>query len=175
MTDRIGIMERFFIANKSPLREAYSLLGASNPAMLSKRYAEEDQKIMAAQLWDYQNPELITNKIRIVLESVDSSDLSTEENYWRLNILWFWYHHAISSAIWRYFDKKKAREFSQKALFYQPKGHPNRLTRLFYLLLRDDLAAAEKWRKNITIEPEKKSAEWLMTEFKKLKFSDQTD
>ena len=163
-------MDQIFSVDKSPMSEAYVLLRANNPATLSERYTEEDQKIMNAQLWDYQNFELITNKIRLILEAVDLNYLSAEESYWRSNILWFWYHHAISCAIWRYSDKERAKKFSQKALSYQPKGHPNKLTRLFYLLLHDDSVAAEKWRKNITTEPEKSSAEWLMKEFKTLKF-----
>lgn len=165
-------MKKVFVIDESPFKEAYFLLGAIDPATLSERYTEEDQKIMHAKLWDYQNPEIITNKIRMILETGDLSNLSVEENYLRSNILWFWYHHAISSAIWYYSDKEKAKEFSRKALEYQPKGHPNKLTRLFYLLLHDDIAAAEEWQKSIISESEKSSAEWLIAELKTRKFSD---
>lgn len=158
-------MKRFAV--DSPIKEAYILLGANDPPGLSERYTEEDQKIMHAQLWDYENPGLITNKIRIILEAADPDDLSVEENYWRSNILWFWYHHAISCAIWRYHDKEKAKEFSRKALGYQSKEHPNKLTKLLYLLLHDDLVAAEKWKESITTEPERSSAELLMADFNK--------
>ena len=113
-------MKKIFVASKSPIKEAYLLLKVNSPFELSKKYTEEDQKIMHAKLWDYKNHELIINKIQIILETADSSNLSAEENYCKSNILWFWYHHAISSAIWRYSDKEKAKEFFLKAVELKP-------------------------------------------------------
>ena len=155
---RISIMKRIPVIAKSPLHKAYVLLGASDPSELSERYLEEDQKIVTSRISDYHDQELITNKIRMILETIDPSSLSVEENYWRLNILWLWYHHAISYAIWGHKDKRRAQKYSSLALKYQPKNHPNKITRLLYLLVRNRFSEAKRWEKTIKAGPEKTTA-----------------
>jgi hypothetical protein len=155
---------------KSPLREAYVLLNATHPAELSTRYTQEDQRLMKLQKWDYKDHDLIINKIRHILENADMGKLADSEKEWRSNILWFWYHHAISCAIWRYKDKLKARNFSAKALEFQSATHPNKITRLFYLLLNNRMDEAEKWGAVITNEPEKTTAKRLVAEYKRDSF-----
>ena len=158
MEEAIPTTKEPFEAEKSPLKEAYTLLHAKSPLELSNLYSAEDQRLMAASAWDYGNPTQLTNRIKIILESVDISSLTEEEKEWRSEILWFWYHHAISCAIWRYKDQRAAQEYSARALEIQPEGHPNQLTRLLYLLVRDKVTEAEAWTADITEEPEKSSA-----------------
>ena len=109
----------------SPLKEAYALLGAHTPLELSQRYDARDQELMKAKAWDYNNPTLITNRIKEILEAADVTKLTDDEKEWRQNILWFWYHHAISCAVARYHDKEKVKEYAAKALEYQSEDHPN--------------------------------------------------
>lgn len=163
---------------KSPLREAYLLLGAHTPLELSNLYGIEDQKLMPkregvqpATPWDYDNPQLVINKVKNILENVNLDELTEEERYWRQEILWFWYHHAISCAIWLHKDKEKARQYALKALEYQSQPHPNKITRLLYLLVNDKLEEAEEWIKTTHNEnPDKETAADLLKEYKEHKF-----
>lgn len=150
---------------KSPLKEAYELLNAKTPLELNGRYAEEDQKLFPA-LWDYENPGLITNKIKDIAESVDPNKLTEEEREWRQEILWFWYHHAISCALWRHKDKKTAETYAAKALSLQSEDHPNQITRLLYFLTRDELRDAEDWAARIEDTDEKETALAVIDEYK---------
>jgi hypothetical protein len=165
----VGKSQESFDVEKSPMREAYLLLGAKTPLELSNLYAAEDQKLMPKG-WDYNNPELITNRIKEILEATDPHALTDEENEWRNNILWFWYHHAISCAIWRYKDKAAAQMYSARALEFQSEDHPNKITRLFYFLTRDQLEEAEKWAETIAEEPEKSTSTELLEEYRRGQF-----
>lgn len=156
--------------NKSAIKEAYLLLGAKTPAELSRLYTVEDQKLMKSAFWDYNNPDLVTNKVKNILESADGSLLTENEKDWRKEILWFWYHHAISCAIWRYQDKEAAQLYSQKALEYQESDHPNHITRLLYFLVRDGLKEAKDWAQNIEKDPEKTTAQDLIKEYEERGF-----
>mgnify|MGYP001612450306 CR=1 FL=1 len=150
-------------ASNATLYEAYELMGVTTMYDLSRAYTKEDQKLMKEGTWDYKNPDLLTNKIKILLEKVDPTTLSEEEKEWRGEILWFWYHHAISCALWRYKDKERAQECAEKALGYQDEDHPNKITRLFYFLLHDDLKAAEDLAEGI--ENDKETAQWLIDDY----------
>ncbi len=158
--------EKFAIEN-SPLREAYRLLNARTPLELSNLYTAEDQKLMASREWDYKNPELAVNKIKEILETTDANNLSPDEQDWRREILWFWYHHAISCASWRYKDKSAAQSYTTKALEYQSENHPNKITQLFDFLVNDKVGEAERWAGAIEEEPEKTTAAELLDEYKK--------
>ena len=151
---------------KSPMRAAYELLGAHTPLELSNLYSEEDQKLMKSRSWDYDNPDLVTNKVKGIIEIVDVNKLTEQEKDWRNEILWFWYHHAISCAIWRYKDKEKAKLYASKALEIQDRSHPNQITRLLDLLVNDKIQEAEKWASEINDEVEKETALSLIQEYK---------
>ncbi|MEK7608215.1 MAG: hypothetical protein AAB495_01420 [Patescibacteria group bacterium] len=154
-----------FELEKSPAREAYLLLGAKTPLELSNLYSEEDQRLMLSQSWDYGNPELIVNKVKEILESIDPGALTEDEREWRQEILWFWYHHAISCAIWKYKDKDAAQKYATKALEGQSSGHPNQITRLLDHLVNGRLEEAERWAERIREEPEKSTATSLIKEY----------
>ena len=156
-----------FDIEKSPVKKAYILLDASTPLELSNNYSAKDQEQMRSGSWDYSNRESIVNKVKDILESADFSTLSNEEKEWAQEILWFWYHHAISCAIWRYKDKNAAQLYADKALEYQPTDHPNSISKLLYYLVNDRFEDAEKLANQITQEPEKDTAASLVHDFKR--------
>ncbi len=158
------------ISEHNGIQKAYEIVGATNPAELSRLYTAEDQRLMKSSEWDYENPDLLTNKIKDILEPLDPRNLNDFENDIRGEILWFWYHHAISSAIWRQKDKEKAKEFAKKALEFQSEDHPNKITNLLYLLVHDQLAKAKDWAGAITKEPEKTTSNELIEEYIKGEF-----
>jgi len=160
--DKIGINNEKF----NSIKEAYELLGTQNPVELSQLYDVEDQKLMKSGNWDYDNQDLITNKIKNILEKVDINTLTKEEREWTQEILWFWYHHAISCALWKKKDKEKAREYAKKALEFQDENHPNKLTKLLYLLVNNRFEEATIWSRTITTNPEKETAGDLLKEYK---------
>jgi len=158
--------QQFNIEN-SPMREVYELLEASTPLELSQKYTKAEQPLFISQEWDYENPEQIQNKVKGILESTDPSILTEEEQDWRQEILWFWYHHAISCAIWKK-DKEKAREYSNKALELQDKNHPNKITKILNLLVNDKVDEAEEFVK--TVETDREEAQGLIDDYKEGRF-----
>lgn len=158
--------------NIGVLKKACELLGVKTPLELSNLYTREDQKLMKSNSWDYANQDLVTNKIKNILEQVSESGLTDEEKEWRREILWFWYHHAISCAIWRYQDKEAAKLYASKALEYQPTDHPNKISRLLYFLVNDQPEQAEEWLKTIRDESEKITGLKLLEEYRGHQFFD---
>lgn len=150
-----------FDKNKSILKDVYIGFSVSDPGELQDLYMSEDQKLMKVKKWDYNNPNLIPNKVKNMIEELGISDITDKkEKQWIQNILWMWYHHAISCALWRYGDKEAAIKYSEIALNLQPADHPNKITQLLYFLVRDEIESAEKWVKFITEEPEKTTAQY---------------
>ena len=152
---------------KSPFKRAYLLLNASSSAKLFDKYLIEDQKIVTSKISNYHDPKLITSKIRNILEKVDTRKLTRREQHERRLILWLWYHHAISYAVWGYKDKRQAQKYSSLALKYQPANHPNKITRLLYLLVRDRFAEANKWAKTIKKEKSERTTALKLLKFYK--------
>jgi len=104
----------------------------------------------------------------MILETVDARTLTKEERYERGNILWLWYHHAITYAVWIRKDRMLAQRYSSLALKNQPEGHPNKITRLLYLLIRDRLADAKIWSRTIRAtkgNPEKETAAHIIKRY----------
>lgn len=147
----------------------YELLNVAGPKDLFDRYMEEDQKIVTSGIEDYESKRHITTQIKDLLEGIDREKLTLTEEKEISLILWMWYHHAISYAIWGYKDKKKALLYAKKALKYQPKKHPNRITKLLYLLVRGNLRKAEEWIGEVG-EEERKTAEMLIRMYKNGEF-----
>lgn len=151
-----------------PLHTIYELMGVTSMHDLNRAYTEEDQKLMKEGRWDYEDPELLTNRVKSLLEQVDPITLSEEEKEWREEILWFWYHHAISCAVWRYADRQRAQEYASKALEHQDSNHPNKITKLLYYLVHDDLVSAEKLTE--TMDLDKETAISVIDEYKEKRF-----
>lgn len=153
-----------------PIKKIYELLNAHSPRELSDRYLEEDQKIVTSGISNYHDPNLLINKVRFALERIDARHLSREERYERRLILWLWYHHAISYAIWGDKNVRQARKYSTQAIRYQPKNHSNHITRLLYLLVRHRLTAAVHWAKKLESPVEKAAAKDLIGMYKNGEF-----
>ncbi|HVV38871.1 MAG TPA: hypothetical protein VHD31_00920 [Candidatus Paceibacterota bacterium] len=148
------------------LLEAYAVAGVTTIRDLYRAYIDEDQRLFKAGEWDYENPFLLTNKVRKILSRTNLRALPKEEREWCLEILWFWHHHAISSAIWMHKDKEAARLNAVAALIYQGDDHPNQITTLLTLLVYDNLPEAEQWAERINDEEERETAQKLMKEYK---------
>jgi len=150
------------------IKEAYALLQASSPSELVRKFIKEDQRLLKAQIWDYKNSELVLNKVKEIVESAINNGFATGDKDSEdelKDILWFWYHHATGYAIWGYKDKVKALEFSLKALKYQTSDNPNQITRLLYLLVRNQDVEATDWLKTIVNEPDKTASYGIMKEY----------
>lgn len=160
--------QKKFDRNQSILRDVYVHFSANDPGELQDIYMKADQELMRAGRWDYANPGLVTNQIKEMIEKIGINNIKDEkEKKWiKTYILWMWYHHAISCALSKYGDKEAALEYSEIALKYQPPGHPNKITRLYYFLIRDDLTNAEELQKLITEEPEKSTADFIVKQYK---------
>jgi len=150
----------------SPLRAAYEILGANTPFELSRAYVKAEQVLFKDRSWDYDDVNQVQNIIRGILESVDEANLLEEEIEWRNEILWFWYHHAVSIAGWKK-DKEKQRNFSEKALQYQG-DNPNMLTRIMYLLVHDRIAEAEAWMISKAGDADQETALEMLKNYKQL-------
>lgn len=138
-----NLKEEKFDIETSALKEAYILLNAQTPLELSRNYTAQEQIHFKDHTWDYENTEQIHNIIKNIIESVDENSLHEDEKEWRNEILWFWYHHAISVAGWKR-DTQKQKEFSEMALRFQG-NNPNILTKTMYLLVHGNLDEAEEW------------------------------
>jgi hypothetical protein len=121
--------------------EAFALLGVNTFLNLSLAYSREDQKLMKSRTWDAYNPALITNQVKAILEQIDPNDLEEADCMWRNEILWFWHHHAISCER----SRSRAQAYADKALALQSDDHPNRITRLLWLLAYDRVDDAKQW------------------------------
>ncbi len=148
------------------LQDAYALAGVENINQLRQVYDEEDQRLMKSGMWDYDNPRLLVNRIKAVLESdAENHLISPSESEWRREILWFWHHHAISCAIWRKKDRAAARFHATTALRYQGQDHPNQITYLLFLLVHGSFESAVRWSSRIVDEVEKETAASLLAEY----------
>ncbi len=135
------------------LAQAYELAGVHSPLALSNFYSEEEQVLFIERTWDYDNPDQLHNKIKKEVEEENLDNLTEEEREWCKEILWFWHHHAISCAFWKN-DKAAAQLHAAQALKYQGNDHPNKITRLLFYLVHDELDNAVVWAKTITDKDE---------------------
>ena len=150
----------------SLLIEAYELLGAISPFDLHKKYVEDDQIYFKNGKQDYNNPDLLFNKAKVLIESVGLENLKEKEEMWSREILWFWYHHAISSARVMYPNQELAQAFASKALELQNGEHPNQITQLLYYLVHHDVESAEAWVPNIVDVDDREVVAELIQDYK---------
>ncbi len=129
------------LTNEELIRQAYGLFGVSGPFDFQRAYTLHDQALMKSRQWSAYNPELIINRAKVILEQMDFDVLGEEEKLWFTEVLWFWYHHAISNEVLR----SRARKYADKALSLMDDGHSNRITRLLWYLTRDDVGGAKDW------------------------------
>jgi hypothetical protein len=120
--------------------------------------------------WDYDDPVLIVNRIKLELETADLMSMtSSEGSMWR-EMLWLWHHHAISCAIWKKLDKPRSQFYAKEAVSYMGGEVTNDTTRVLFYLVHDQLSAAEAVAKEIGGGENKVTANLYLTEYKEGKF-----
>lgn len=151
------------------IKRAFALLGVGNFHDLSNAYAQEDQVLMKAGTWDDQDPTLITNQVKGILEGINPAALDEVDRFWWREIMWFWYHHAISCAIWTRKDRTLAQRYADTARKIQGQlGHPNRITEMLRLLVYGQLEDAQELSDQLLTEAH--SAEQLLKEYERGEF-----
>jgi hypothetical protein len=145
-------------------REAPDFFKANTFKELHEAYVIEDQKLFKNREWDPHNPNLIINEIAHLFMRINPEELDSSDREWWAETLWFWYHHAISYALWRR-NKKLAHEYATYALRYQQDDHPNKITKLLWMLTRDDLTGAQKWAAQIPPELDRELAFELISDY----------
>jgi hypothetical protein len=128
------------------IKYIFSLLGVSDFLALSRAYTAEDQRLFKSGTWDPGDSGLLTNQVKVLLEVLNPEELNEEDREWRQEILWFWYHHAVSYAIFKAKSRDQAKLYANRALVLQEgRNHPNQMTRLLWFLIHDRLTDARKW------------------------------
>ncbi len=156
-----------FDYRQSLIKDVYEKFSCQDPGELRDLYYEEDQRLMREAAWDHRNDELLTNQIKDAIEKAGGRNITDPDELLEISdIFWFWYHHAIGTALWLYGDKEEAQRFSAEALAAQTFDNPNQITRLLYYLTRDDLEKAEEWLGSITNKSEKNTARGLIDFYK---------
>jgi len=111
---------------------------------LSRIYTSFDQPIFKNGRWNYDNPRLVVNKIKSSLEKIPDYCFDKRGLMWKREILWFWYHHAISVAI-NHGNLELAREFANQAVKLQGRNPCNQITRLLWHLVHGRIKQARRW------------------------------
>jgi hypothetical protein len=159
-------MERLPTLEKPSLAQILQKHSATSMKDLHLRiYMSDDQIRMKNGTWDYGAPSVCTTVYTDVLK-LDENELSEEDREWRRETLYFWNHHAVSCAIWRYRDLEAARRYVTTALSYQDSKHPNHITKLFMLLLEHKEKEAMEWVESIPDEVEKETARDICTSYR---------
>jgi hypothetical protein len=134
-----------------PIDEICRRCGVGSVQELERYITDIDQRLMKADLWDYRNPNNENNEIvRLLKQRVDLDSLVADEKYWFTQIIWFWYHHAASCALFKYRDRITAQIFADAALEHHEllPDHPNKITPLLYYLAYGRIEEAERWVKS---------------------------
>lgn len=152
-----------FQPERSPMREAYELLGARTPKELYLRYCAAEQVLFSSRAWNYDDPDQLIQKVKRIVAQADERSMTPDEVDWSRSLLWFWYHHAISCAAWRR-DVVQARAFAAMALSPKYERDANNITRLWALLLDDRLEEAEAFV--LTIDEDRQSAEETLEDYR---------
>ncbi|MFH1401416.1 MAG: hypothetical protein ABIG40_00355 [Parcubacteria group bacterium] len=148
--------------------KVYNLLGVpqGNALLLQGVFTERDQEALKGRYWDYDDPQFICRQVVELIEQIPPKELTKKEKFWFNEILWWWHHHAISCAVYYKKDKKRAKEEADIALSLQSLDHPNKITKLLYLLVNDKLQEAEVHTKTIIDEVEKDTARDTIEDYK---------
>lgn len=147
-------------------------IGKRDPlALYNGPYRKADQDAIKQGTWDYDDPNFLCNQVFIAVERLNRGKLTKEERIWFRELQWFWHHHAISCAIMKK-DKKRAQKEATIALQLQSADHPNKITRLLYLLVHDRIEEAECFVSTIAhsiidgVDVERETAQDLLREYK---------
>ena len=132
--------------HERPIDAILRQYGVADAFSLQRLVTSVDQVLMKSGSWSYQDPGLLNTKIVRQLESLDRTGITNEENEWIDEIIWLWYHHATSTALFPCRDREQAKIFAAKALEYQVQApHPNAITWLLYLLANGRIEEAREY------------------------------
>ena len=97
--------------NRSPneSKRAFDLLGVNDFHSLNYAYTLEDQRLGKAEIGMTKTRSSSRIGYGIFLKASIPWHATENDRVWWRVILWFWYHHAISCAIW----KRKNRELAR--------------------------------------------------------------
>ena len=113
---------------------------------LSELHLAIDQQQIKTDTFKLHSKKNINNRIKNALETLDIRKIkNSDEQEVVKDILWLWYHHACTIAIWKKGDIKAGKRYCKKALSYLYEGHPNKMTWLIMLLLEGKIDEAKKW------------------------------
>lgn len=146
--------------------------GVEDVYELAELYRQRDQENILNQIYDITNDSLVHNAIKNALLSIGLSDLPDDEQKMVKDILWLWFHHAATIALWQQHDLLLARTYCDTALLYLYPEHPNRITPMLGMLLHGDIDGAKKWAREEVGEIEREYADYLLAEYEKGTFNE---
>jgi len=149
------------------LQKICKRFGVADVYELDRLFLAHDQELIKKSQFDPSNHSLVNNQIKDTLLSLHLGDLPQEERKVLQGILWLWYHHATTVCIWGTRDLAQARRYCAIALTHLYPEHPNKITPMLCMLLRDDIEAARLWVAREVGEIERPYAEHLLEEYKK--------
>ncbi len=148
------------------LEQLLQKYGVKTSKALYLHFSAADAETFESKQWDYHDPDLLINRIKKDVDSLDPQDLSPDDAEWIQEIKWLWHHHAISCACANYGDREMAQYHSGMALKYHNPNTGNSITKLLYLLTRDRVADAEIWTDGIECEVESATAQQCLEDYK---------
>ncbi|MFW5704056.1 MAG: hypothetical protein ACOCXQ_04410 [Patescibacteria group bacterium] len=94
-----------------------------------------------------------------ILESIDLTSLTTQQQEDIYYMLHMYYHHQISvQMIWNH-DHNASKAMYEKAMKYHLPENPNRVTQFLGYLINDDIESAKQWIEVYKLDMEKESPE----------------
>jgi hypothetical protein len=126
-----------------------------------------DQDLVRRNAFSLTDKTLINNQIKDDLLTINFQSLPEHEMNVVKNILWLWFQHATTIAIWKERNLDLARELCTKAISYLYPSHPNKITYMIDMLLRDDVVGARRWLVSEVNDVEKEYGEYLLKEYEK--------
>ena len=68
-----------FNKNQSILKDVYIGFSVNDPGELQDLYMSEDQKLMKTNEWNYDNPSLVPNKIKCMIEEIGIQNITDKK------------------------------------------------------------------------------------------------
>ena len=146
--------------------------GVSDVYELAQLHLKHDQESVQQEVYDLEDLSFTQNKIKEALLKIDIAMLETREQRVVKSILWLWYHHATTIAVWQKNDIQLAIHYCDLALSYLYPEHPNKITPMLYMLLHNRLRHAQRWAEDQVGDNERAYAEHLIAEYKKGTFKE---
>ena len=135
-------------------------------------YVRSDRKLFPTGKFNYDDSRLLVNRIKRALEVLPDEHFSGERDFeWKREILWYWYHHAISVAVFCRGDLFQARLFADLALWFQGRNPSNKITRLLWHLVHGRVKQAKRWFREGVKSPDRGTGRAVLHWYKQGHFS----